>query len=105
MHCAACLPSHASHFTLGRSHSTSACFFTAIPYSFSRFWKGGESLFPEQSGGGGKSELHRARCRVTCSRRRKKADSGIHAGGDAEKRSDGKCHRDDTATASATEPG
>ena len=42
--------------------------------------------------GGGKSEHHRARCRVTgaCGRR-------IHAGGVAARRADGQCHRKQTA--------
>ena len=47
--------------------------------------------------GGGKSEHHRARCRVTRSRRRKEADFRIHAGGDAARRPDGQCHRKYTA--------
>ena len=41
--------------------------------------------------GGGKSEHQRARCRVTPVR------PEIHAGGDAERRPDGKCHRKQTA--------
>jgi hypothetical protein len=61
------------------------------------FWKGGESLSAEQSSGGGKSEHCRARCRVTCSCQRKKADFGIHAGEHAARRLDGKCHRKQTA--------
>jgi hypothetical protein len=64
---------------------------------YPRFWKGGESLSAEQSSGGGKSEHRRARCRVTCSCQRKKADFGIHAGEHAVRRLDGKCHREQTA--------
>jgi hypothetical protein len=46
---------------------------------------------PLRRDGGGKSELHRARCRVT------PILSEIHAGGDAVRRPDGKCHREYTA--------
>ena len=46
---------------------------------------------PLRRDGGGKSELHRARCRVTS------IPSKIHAGGDAERHPDGKCHREYTA--------
>jgi len=62
------------------------CHSAAANLQCARFWKGGESLLAQA--GGGKSELHRARCRVTWSLR-----IGIHAGGTAERLSDGKCHR------------
>ena len=54
----------------------------------SRFWKGGGSLSSKQFEGGGKSEHHRARCRVT-----QACSVEIHAGGDAARRPDGQCHR------------
>jgi hypothetical protein len=46
---------------------------------------------PQMRDGGGKSEHHRARCRVT------PISSEIHAGGYAARRADGKCHREHTA--------
>ena len=61
-----------------------------------RFWKGGESLRSASAGRGGKSELQRARCRVTQHRpqgrsaddtRGRSRISGI----------DGQCHREYTA--------
>jgi len=54
------------------------------------FWKGGGS--PSARVEGGKSELHRARCRVTQAR-----SVEIHAGGDGASRPDGQCHRKQTA--------
>ena len=57
-----------------------------------------ENRFLRFVGGGGKSEHRRARCRVTCSRRC--CIGGffeIHAGGEAARPADGKCHREHTA--------
>src|SRR5260370_22282277 len=42
----------------------SACLSVRVPVYWRRFWKGGGSL-SRVSRGGGKSEHHRARCRVT----------------------------------------
>src|SRR5213592_2500611 len=42
---------------------TISCHFSKLDVESPRFWKGGES--PSARVGGGKSELHRARCRVT----------------------------------------
>ena len=54
------------------------------------FWEGGESLLAQVRGG--KSEHHRARCRIT------PVQPGIHAGGDGVSRPDGECHREYTAS-------
>ena len=53
------------------------------------FWESGESLLAQVRGG--KSEHHRARCRVT------PVQPEIHAGGDGVSRPDGQCHREYTA--------